>query len=64
MTPRSDALRAAEDELQRLRGALALVAAWINNPAHDHKARRSLAKNIGLPAPRRTKTQKRTRNGN
>lgn len=62
-TRADDLLRAAEDELQQLRGSLALVAAWINNPANDPKARRSLAKHIGLPAPRRPKTQKRTRNG-
>ena len=48
---RPDLLRAAEDELQRLRGLLATVARHINNPAYDHTARTALAKALGLPEP-------------
>jgi hypothetical protein len=45
-------LHAAEDELARYRTLLALVAAWINNPAYDHATRTDLAHALGLPAPR------------
>ncbi|MGW7283886.1 hypothetical protein ACWGH4_00045 [Streptomyces sp. NPDC054847] len=49
----TDLLAVAEDELARLRGLVAQVAAWINNPAHDPAAREALARQIGLPEPRR-----------
>lgn len=48
---RPDLLRAAEDELQRLRGVLSTVARFINNPDYDHTARTALAQALGLPAP-------------
>ena len=44
-------LRAAEDELARLRAFKALVAAFIHNPPHDPAARTALAQHLGLPAP-------------
>ncbi|MFD8626651.1 hypothetical protein ACFV4E_22670 [Streptomyces hygroscopicus] len=47
------ALRAAENELQQLRGLRADIAAFINNPAHDPDTRRALAQHLGLPEPRR-----------
>ena len=48
---RPDVLRAAEDELQRLRTKLRTVARFINNPQHDHTARTALAQDLQLPAP-------------
>lgn len=48
---RPDIIRAAEDELQRLRTVLATVAHFINNPAHDYDARAALAHDLQLPAP-------------
>ncbi|MFE7077253.1 hypothetical protein ACFU96_44930 [Streptomyces sp. NPDC057620] len=48
-TPRL--LRIAEDELQRLRGQLALVAAFIHDPTHDPSARHALARLLHLPRP-------------
>jgi hypothetical protein len=45
-------LHAAENELARYRALLALVAAWIHNPAYDHATRTALAKALGLPSPR------------
>lgn len=50
-TRRPDVMRAAEDELKRLRLQLSTVAHFINNPTHDHAARTALAKALGLPAP-------------
>ena len=50
---RPDILRAAEDELQRLRTVLSTVARFINNPTHDHTARTALAQALQLPAPDR-----------
>lgn len=44
--------RATEDELARMRHVMARVAAFINNPAHDHHTRTNLAEHLGLPAPR------------
>ncbi|MFI7096784.1 hypothetical protein [Streptomyces lydicus] len=44
-------LRAAEDELARLRTLIAAVAQWIHNPAWDRDARTALATHIGLPGP-------------
>ncbi|MFB7738272.1 hypothetical protein ACFC08_28565 [Streptomyces sp. NPDC056112] len=52
-----DPLRAAEDELQRLRVRFARVAAFIHNPAHCADARRSLARDLGLPEPTPEKPQ-------
>lgn len=46
------ALAAAENELQRLRGLLANIAAWINDPANDPTFCRALATHLGLPEPR------------
>ena len=48
---RPDVLRAAEDELQRLRGVLGTVARFINNPQHAPTARTALAQDLQLPAP-------------
>ncbi|MEU5108188.1 hypothetical protein AB0H07_39025 [Streptomyces sp. NPDC021354] len=45
------ALRAAEDELQTLRGFKADVVAFIHMPAYDADARRALAERLGLPIP-------------
>lgn len=53
-------LRAAEDELQVLRGQLADAAAFINDPAYDIAARQNLASRLGLPGPRTTDTRKDT----
>lgn len=50
-TPAPGLLRIAEDELQRLRGQLATVAAFIHDPAHDLSARRALAHLVKLPQP-------------
>ncbi|GHJ34270.1 hypothetical protein TPA0910_87030 [Streptomyces hygroscopicus subsp. sporocinereus] len=45
-------IRSLEDEAQRLRGLVARLAAWINNPANDPTTCRALAEHVGLPAPR------------
>lgn len=50
-TTRPDIVRAAEDELQRLRQVLGTVARFVNNPAYDHTARAALANDLDLPAP-------------
>lgn len=44
--------RATEDDLARMRHAMTLVAAFINNPAYDLAARTALATTTGLPEPR------------
>lgn len=44
-------LTAAENDLARLRTALARAAAWINNPNYDLTARTALAQHLGLPEP-------------
>ncbi|MFF3488720.1 hypothetical protein ACFYXC_36435 [Streptomyces sp. NPDC002701] len=44
-------LRIAEDELQQLRGRLALVARFIHDPTHDLSARQALARLLNLPHP-------------
>jgi hypothetical protein len=44
-------LRAAEDELQKLRGVVARTVAWIHDPSHDRDARIALAQHLGLPNP-------------
>jgi hypothetical protein len=44
-------LRIAEDELQRLRGHMAVVAAFIHDPTHDLSARHALARRLQLPQP-------------
>lgn len=56
------ALRAAEDELQVLRGRLARVAAFIHDPAYDLTARTALAQTLGIPSPRTNKLRKDTGN--
>lgn len=56
-------LALAEDELAHLRGTLARVAEWINNPVHDLAARRDLADYLHLPAPRTPVTTKETTDG-
>lgn len=43
----------AENDLALLRGRIALVAAFIHNPTHDHTTRQALAETLGLPHPRR-----------
>ena len=50
-TTTPELLRIAEDELQRLRGQLAAVAAFIHDPAHDLSARHALARRLQLPHP-------------
>lgn len=54
MCEHATALHGAEDDLARLRTALAQVTAWINNPNNDPAARSALAQHLGLPEPRRT----------
>lgn len=49
------ALQTAEDELQQLRGRMAIVAQFIHDPAHDADARRALAQRLGLPEPAASK---------
>ncbi|MEV6841093.1 hypothetical protein AB0N17_42575 [Streptomyces sp. NPDC051133] len=49
--PQSTALRAAENDLQKLRGRLRTVADFIHDPAHDFAARHALALRLGLPVP-------------
>ena len=48
-------LLAAEKDLAILRGRLAIVATFINNPTYDDTARRALAQALNLPAPETTK---------
>lgn len=50
-TRRPDVLRAAEDELQRLRTVLGTVARFINDPQYPYDVRAALAQDLGLPAP-------------
>lgn len=45
-------LRAAEDELQKLRNLVAAFVAVIHNPAYDYDTRRAIARALGLPEPR------------
>ncbi|MGR3935208.1 hypothetical protein [Streptomyces sp. BRA346] len=49
--PQSNALRAAENDLQKLRGRLRTVAEFIHDQAHDFEARHALAQRLGLPVP-------------
>jgi hypothetical protein len=44
-------LATAENDLALLRGRLALVTAFIHNPAYDDTARRDLARSLQLPEP-------------
>ncbi|MFG2351994.1 hypothetical protein [Streptomyces phaeochromogenes] len=53
-TTSPELLRIAEDELQRLRGQLAAVAAFIHDPTHDLSARHALARRLQLPQPAAT----------
>jgi hypothetical protein len=50
-THRPDIVRAAEDELQRLRAVIGTVARVINNSDYDHRTRIALAQALDLPAP-------------
>ncbi|MGW4270800.1 hypothetical protein ACWEGQ_00180 [Streptomyces seoulensis] len=50
-TRHPDLLKAAENELQALRGRLATVTRFIHNPAIAHDIRASLARDLGLPEP-------------
>ena len=43
--------RAVEDDLARLRQALAIVARFVNNPAIALDIRQGLARDLNLPAP-------------
>lgn len=52
--------QATEDDLARMRQAMTLVAAFINNPAYDLAARTALATTTGLPAPRTNAPFRRT----
>lgn len=49
-------LATAENDLAVLRGRLAIVTAFIHNPAHDNTARRALAQALNLPEPTPEKT--------
>ncbi|MET7693910.1 Pycsar system effector family protein [Streptomyces sp. NPDC005483] len=55
--PQSVALRAAENELQALRGSLRKAAEFIHDQAHDFAARYALALSLGLPLPTPAPTQ-------
>jgi hypothetical protein len=46
-----NANQAITEGVNILRARIALVARWINNPANDRDARRSLAQTLGLPEP-------------
>ena len=48
---RPDLLRAAEDELQHLRGSMRKITTVLNNPAIPLDIRRNLAADLQLPAP-------------
>lgn len=50
-TRHPDLLNRAENDLAIYRARLALVSRWINNPANDRDACRSLAQALGLPGP-------------
>ncbi|MET8571835.1 hypothetical protein [Streptomyces sp. NPDC004783] len=52
-TRRPDLLRAAEDELQKLRGSMRKVADFIHNEAVALDIRIGLARVLGLPEPTR-----------
>ncbi|MFG2532785.1 hypothetical protein [Streptomyces sp. NPDC048516] len=51
MTDHTALLRAAEDELARLRTWAALIVSFIHNPAYDRDARIACAQTLGLPEP-------------
>ncbi|MBP5888705.1 MULTISPECIES: hypothetical protein [Streptomyces] len=59
--PHSIALRAAENDLQTLRGRLRTVAEFIHDPAHDFAARHALALSLGLPVPTPTPAARQTK---
>ena len=50
-TTRPDLLRAAEDELQKLRGSMRKVADFLSNPAIPLDIRQNLAADLHLPIP-------------
>ncbi|MFJ7297605.1 hypothetical protein [Streptomyces collinus] len=50
---RPDALRTAEDELQKLRGHMHTIARFISNQAIALDIRQGLAQDLHLPEPKR-----------
>ncbi|MFF0009525.1 hypothetical protein ACFYQT_39725 [Streptomyces tibetensis] len=48
---RPDALRTAEDELQKLRGHMATITSFLRNEAIALDIRQSLAQSLHLPTP-------------
>lgn len=50
---RPDLLRAAENELQKLRGSMRKVADFLHNEAIALDIRQNLAQTLGLPEPHR-----------
>jgi len=48
---RPDVLRAAEDELQKLRQSMATISRFINNPHIALDIRQGLARDLQLPEP-------------
>lgn len=50
-------LATAENDLAILRARLAIVTAFIHNPAYDNTARRALAQALHLPDPAPETTQ-------
>lgn len=53
VTRRPDALRTAEDELQKLRGHMHTIARFLGNQAVALDIRQSLARDLQLPEPKR-----------
>jgi hypothetical protein len=49
--PAAEALRTAENELQKLRALVAAFVAVIHNPVYDFDTRRAIAQALGLPEP-------------
>jgi hypothetical protein len=50
--PQRELLRAAENELQKLRGMVADAVAVIHDPRFDYDTRRAVAQALKLPEPR------------
>ena len=50
---RPDLLRAAEDDLQKLRGSMSKVADFLRNQTIPLDIRQNLAQTLGLPEPNR-----------
>jgi hypothetical protein len=53
ITRRADALRTAENELQKLRGHMHTIARFISNQAIALDIRQGLAQDLHLPEPKR-----------